>query len=731
MAIKHHTTSCSRFLVCAFASVVALESGCGSGSSTPPSNPVPAISSIAPNTATQDGPAFPLTVNGSNFVSGAAVQWNGSSRPTTFLSSTQLTAQIPATDIIPSGANAVTVFNPAPGGGTSNPLPFNVPCVIPSVGPASGQTLARLGAYYFDGWSGPLTNFHFMGMPNGLYQDREPLSGWQDNNNCAVEQQLAWARNSGIDFFVFDWYFNTAVNDPGEDLNSALKITHALPNRHGMQYAILYVDSPPFVIGPADWAGAINEWMGYMTDPAYIQVNGKPLFHIIDMGQMRNAFGSSTAVAAALNQLRAAAQAHGFAGVYIVGGFGVPDGSSGLDGLSPNLSMAFVDGYNAVSMYGYPFAPPAVNGMLPFSSLSGAGKWIWRQGTLQSPVPFIPVSMTGWDPRPWDEREFFTNDLMWFSRSPQEVATFVSDAITWAESNPQLRAEPSPAPPIVLLEAWNELGEGSFITPTIGDGTTYGDSLAAVLAAPPTHSRAILTLSDSGPADPNRAASGKLTDAAGAPISGATITLSDTPVSGTGSFAQYQLSGQGPPNGATQAVVGFRVNMEGAGPEPSDFSLYQVSYIQNADGIEHVVNGDFSLGAQSWNLGGQTQIVPSDRGTGQMVQVLATASQPAALTSAPFALTPGAAFQASFSARVTPSSFASGYFTVIFLSGGTEIARQEILLTANKLTFGTTSTDATGNYKIALTSLGTSQVTLEATYAGDTQHWPAYARVVP
>jgi hypothetical protein len=565
-------------------------------------------------------------------------------------------------------------------------------------------------------------------MPNGPYQDREPLSGWQDNNNCAVEQQLAWAHSFGVDFFVFDWYFNAAVTDPGEDLNSALKITHALPDRHGMQYAILYVDSPPFLIGPADWPGAINEWVGYMTDPAYIRVNGKPLFHVIDMWQMRQAFGSALAVSSALNQLRAAAQEQGLAGVYIVGGFGVADGSSGQDGLFPNLSMAFVDGYDAVSMYGYPFAPPAVNGMLAFSSLSGAGEWIWSQGVLRSSVPFIPVSMTGWDPRPWDEREPLTNDLMWFSRSPQEITTFVSDAITWAESNPQLRPEPSPAPPLVLMEAWNELGEGSFVTPTVGDGTGYGDSLATMLAAPPTRSPTVLTVSDSGPADPNRNASGKLSDAAGAPIVGVPITLSDTPASGV--FGQYQLSGQSPA-AATQAVVGFRVNLEGAGPEPSDFSLYQASYIQSADGLERVINGDFSLGAQSWSFGGQAQLVASDRGAGQMVQVLATPSQTAALTSAPFALTSGATFQISFSARVAPSSLGSGYFTVIFLSNGTEISRQEISLKAGKLTFATTSTDAAGDYQFGLTSLGNSQVTLEAVYAGDAQHWPAYSRVGP
>jgi hypothetical protein len=733
MGIKHHSTSWSRFLLCSLASVVLVESGCsgGASSSGPQPNPVPAIATLNPTTAVRGGPSFTLTVNGSNLLSSSAVQWNGQSRPTTFLSNSELQAQIPLDDISVAGTDAVTVFNPAPGGGTSNSAPFNIPCMLAAASPASTQTRARVGAYYFDGWAGPLTNFHFQGLPNGPYQDREPLSGWQDNNNCAVEEQLAWGHSFGINFFVFDWYFNTAVTDPtGEDLNSALKITHALPDRHGMQYAILYVNAPPFVIGPADWTGAINEWMGYMTDPAYAQANGKPLFYIIDMGQMRQAFGSPSAVSAALNQLRAAAQAQGLAGVYIVGGFGVPSGSSGQDGFFPDIDEALGDGYDAVAMYNYPFAPPVVNGVLPFSELSDAGNWIWGQGAVKSPVPFIPVAMTGWDPRPWNERESLTNDLMWFSRSPQEVATFVDDAITWAESNPQVRAEPSPAPPIVLLEAWNELGEGGFMLPTVGDGTSYGDSLAAVLAAPPTRSRTVLTLQDSGPTDPSRTASGTLSDAAGAPISGATITLSEVLTSGSGTYAQYQLSGQ-PAVSATQAVVGFRVNMEGAGPEASDFSLYQASYIQPADGIERVVNGSFASGAQSWSLGGQAQLVPSDRGPGQMVQVLATSSQTAALTSAPFALTPGATFNLSFSASVAPVSYASGYFTVIFLGAGTEISRQVIPLPATKVTLGTASTDVGGHYQLGLASLGTSPVTLETTYSGDAQHWPAYARVAP
>jgi len=104
--------------------------------------------------------------------------------------------------------------------------------------------------------------------------------------------------------------------------------------------------------------------------------------------------------------------------------------------------------------------------------------------TAHGPLPFIPTAMAGWDPRPWNETEPNTGDLMWYSQTPQDVATFVKGAITWTAANPQLRPEPAPAPPLVLIEAWNEFGEGSHVIPTAGGGTSYGDALAAMLQMP-------------------------------------------------------------------------------------------------------------------------------------------------------------------------------------------------------------------------------------------------------
>lgn len=464
-----------------------LISACGANHNTPTGpppiqNPVPSIVTLSPNNYNQNGPAFTLSVIGSNFVSDSIIQWGGSPRQTSFVNSNLVTAQILPSDVS-SGAAAVTVTNPAPGGGVSNSKSFSVPCNIPAPTAAASQTKAKVGALFFDGWTGSLTNFHFEGLPYGVYQDREPLSGWEDDNNCAIEKQLAVAHNFGIDFFVYEWYFNATTNNPGQNLNSALQITSALSNRHGMKFAMMYVNGSPFDVDASNWTSAVNEWVGYMTDRDYLLVNGKPLFIVMNVGETRSIFGSASAVQAALQQLRDAAVAHGLAGVYIVGGFGVPDGSIGQNALSQGFDIAGSDGFDAIEIFGYPFAQPPINGMLPFSDLSAAGHWTWDQATLFSPLPFVPAAMDGWDPRPWDERSS-GGQLMWYSRSPQEVATFLGDAIAWANANPQLRPEPSPAPPIVLITSWNELGEGNHIIPTVGDGTGYGDAIATMLTGP-------------------------------------------------------------------------------------------------------------------------------------------------------------------------------------------------------------------------------------------------------
>jgi uncharacterized protein (TIGR03437 family) len=105
-------------------------------------NPVPALTSLSPNATPAAGPAFTLAITGTNFVTASKVRWNGNDRPTTFVNATQLTAQIPASDIASIGTAQVTVFTPTPGGGVSAPLTFTITNPVPSLASLSPTAVA-------------------------------------------------------------------------------------------------------------------------------------------------------------------------------------------------------------------------------------------------------------------------------------------------------------------------------------------------------------------------------------------------------------------------------------------------------------------------------------------------------------------------------------------------------------------------------------------------------------
>ena len=103
------------------------------------SNSTPAITSLSPSTVMPNSGAFILTVNGTNFSSGATVTWNGLLLATTFVNSSQLTAGVSATQVLAAGTASVAVLNP--GSVASNALTFTIsptpPPVLSSLSPST------------------------------------------------------------------------------------------------------------------------------------------------------------------------------------------------------------------------------------------------------------------------------------------------------------------------------------------------------------------------------------------------------------------------------------------------------------------------------------------------------------------------------------------------------------------------------------------------------------------
>jgi hypothetical protein len=88
--------------------------------------PAPVMGSISPTSVVVGSAATTITVSGSAFEPNSTVDWNGAALTTTYVSSTRLTAQVPASDLTIAGNEPVTVVTPTPGGGTSTAASFKI-----------------------------------------------------------------------------------------------------------------------------------------------------------------------------------------------------------------------------------------------------------------------------------------------------------------------------------------------------------------------------------------------------------------------------------------------------------------------------------------------------------------------------------------------------------------------------------------------------------------------------
>lgn len=100
-----------------------------------------ALDSVSPAKVTVGGPSFMLTVLGAGYSKSAVVQWNGTALTTSYVSSTEIVAQVPATDISATGIASVAVDDPASVAGSTSAqsvsiVPVSIDAVAYQMNPA-------------------------------------------------------------------------------------------------------------------------------------------------------------------------------------------------------------------------------------------------------------------------------------------------------------------------------------------------------------------------------------------------------------------------------------------------------------------------------------------------------------------------------------------------------------------------------------------------------------------
>jgi hypothetical protein len=239
--------------------------------------------------------------------------------------------------------------------------------------------------------------------------------------------------------------------------------------------------------------------------------------------------------------------------------------------------------------------------------------------------------------------------------------------------------------------------------------------------------RTILTLHAEAAPDGTSSLSGDLSTGEQVPLAGMPLRFTLMPIAGPGLAYEYTLSGT-VPQGATEADVGYRINIECGCSGTAEFTLYEVRYTEEDETGNRIPNADFAQGLEGWGAWGQAspRLPQSDRAAGYALHLAAQPGQEAAINSAKFPTTSEANFSVSFVARVSPQSQGSGYFNLIFADGTRELRRFTIPLQAAAIPLGDAVTGGNGSYGFTAAVEPSPENEFQAWFPGDESYWPAF-----
>jgi len=283
-----------------------------------------------------------------------------------------------------------------------------------------------------------------------------------------MDGELVQATLAGIDYFAFAYYDPESWPD-ADRYNYGLRNYLNSPRKDLVDFAlILQVENLGLRKNenPGRWPETVRSIVELLKKPTYQRVlGGRPVVYLMGIDKLAQEFGSVEQAITALDQLNHAAGAAGTGWPYLV----VMSGNGfGWDAGSAYALANFTHGNDALPV--------------PYAQLAGLVQQAWDRALNQA-QDFIPTAMAGWDPRPRRDGSAFWRDnydgyTVYQQPTALELSNQVCAAVNWNLAHPDKARANS-----VLVYAWNELDEGGYLVPTVGDGGGKLHALAAVLAA--------------------------------------------------------------------------------------------------------------------------------------------------------------------------------------------------------------------------------------------------------
>ena len=319
----------------------------------------------------------------------------------------------------------------------------------------------------------------------GHYQPKAPLWGYEpDNDPKVVEKWIDAATDHGVNVFIFDWYWynespflESALNDGFlKARNNDKMYFYLMWANHDMPLNLINVhlyqgDNSIYWDAAVDWKNyqtivdrVIKQ---YFVKPNYFKIDGQPVFSVFDSNKLLQSFGGSEeATRKALDYFREEARKAGFPGVH----FQCSSGGGWLrtpEQAKKDAAHIEAMGFNSVTMYN-------MGGMTEDYIVYGTNSIkIREQWDKALNIPFFPCTSVGWDNTPRFP-EYGMRHTVHYNNTPQSFATLLSKAKQYADNHPD-------QPKLIVINAWNEWVEGSYLLPDMQYGFSYLEAVRDVM----------------------------------------------------------------------------------------------------------------------------------------------------------------------------------------------------------------------------------------------------------
>ncbi len=302
------------------------------------------------------------------------------------------------------------------------------------------------------------------------HPERTPALGFYAQENPEVaDWETKWAVEHGINFFIYCWY-RTSQGGPVTTMFSSAIHDALFKSRfvNKMKFTIMWENQRRGFAGVADEKDLMTNllpfWMeNYFKHPSYLKVDNKPVLFIYRPEFLVNDLGSIENVRKAFGLMRQACRNAGFDGLYLFGEY------RGLVPKHLQLMQQLGLDYTFAYCWGIP------NNPTPEQAIATQMDYIRQTQTLGILPQVVTVSQawSGWR----DEGSIW-------KIPPRDYETLLRQAKDFIGTLPANELGRK----MLLLDNWNEWGEGHYIAPYREYGFGYLDAVRKVFAdAPEPH----------------------------------------------------------------------------------------------------------------------------------------------------------------------------------------------------------------------------------------------------